>query len=180
MGTAPDTMTTVLEWPSVDVEAWLQRHVIGEPVDGEFFNWEVFAFTLAARAGDAKDKVQARMALQVYETLANNAASSISRSYRFSAMNLRARMMGELGALAGDPILDPEVVVQWVHDCTRLSLDEATRLASMDLRDLPIDTVRALRDIKNALTVLSHIEETPRVRDDVELQAWLRLRTRLP
>ncbi|MCP3103034.1 hypothetical protein LZ198_29560 [Myxococcus sp. K15C18031901] len=180
MGASIDASRVLVTWPAKDVALWLEGREVGALVDGEPFNWDGFAFTAAARARKERDLPWANIALHVYEALASHDSADPANTFWFSAMNLRAWMIRELGAQRGDPVLDPEVLVQWVRKCARISFDEASRLASMDLRGVPIETVRELRNIKNSLSVLSNITETPRVRDDSALQEWLKLRDRLP
>jgi len=180
MGSSIDASRVVVTWPAEDVALWLDGRDVGGTVDDEPFNWEGFAFTTAARAREERSLSWANISLHVYGELAKSIPEPLTNTFQLSGMNLRSWMIRELGARQGDPVLDPDILVQWVRDCTQFSFEEVSRLASKDLRDIPIDTLRALRRIKHALGVLNNIIETPRVRDDAELQAWLRLRTRLP
>ncbi|MCP3104936.1 hypothetical protein LZ198_39330 [Myxococcus sp. K15C18031901] len=180
MGTRRDLSLIVLTWPVQDVIRWLEGRDVGAMVDGEPFNWEVFAFTIATRARKERDLTWAHIALHIYEELAGRIAARPTNTFWLSAMALRVWMIRELGAQQGNLVLDPDIVLRWVQKAIRLSLDEAERLLSMDLRDLSLDQLLAFRDIKNALSVLSSITETPRIRDDSSLQAWLKLRDRLP
>ena len=181
MEAAQDLLDTVLKWSANDVEVWLDGLTIGEPVGGECFNWEVFAFTAAARAGEERSLPWARVALRVYDGLVNRSPSRIAHSYRLSEMNLRARLIGDLGAQEGDPVLDPKIVGTWFQRMATISVEEAVRLLSLkDLSTLPHDKLLKLRDIKNALNILSQIDETPLVQAQPELHGWLKLRSQLP
>ncbi|WP_338863973.1 hypothetical protein [Myxococcus stipitatus] len=181
MESTRDLLDDVLTWPSREVEAWLDKVVVGEPIKGEGFNWEVFAFTLAARAGDETSLPWARVALRVYEGLAARAPARVAHSLRLSEMNLRARMMGLLGPKAGDAILDPDILVAWFVGLAGVSLGDATRLVSSpDLYTQPPDLLLKLRDIKNALNVLAHVSDSDVIQKHSELTDWLKLRSRLP
>ncbi len=181
METVRDLLDTVLQWPANDVAVWLDGLTIGEPVGGENFNWEVFAFTAAARAGEERSLPWAHIALRVYDGLSSRSPARIAHSFSLSAMNLRARLIRDLGAQEGDPLLDPEVIVAWFRRMATLSVEDAGRLSSStDLSTLPQDRLLKLRDLKNALNVLAQIAETRGVQKHPELQGWLRLRSKLP
>ena len=181
METTRDLLDAVLELPVKEVDAWLDGLTIGEPVGGERFNWEVFAFTAAARAGEERSLPWAHVALRVYEGLVNRSPVRIAHSFWLSGMNLRARLIAELGAQAGDAVLDPEIIAAWFQRVATLSVEEAVRLlSSTDLSTVPHDKLLALRDIKNALNTLSQIAETDVVRKHPELCGWLELRSQLP
>jgi hypothetical protein len=180
MNTRHDLLTTVLQRPPQEVDAWLDRCVIGEAVGGEDFNWEVFAFTAAAQAGDERSVLWARIALRVYEALLNHAPPRSAHSTRISAMNLRARMIASVGPQEGDAVLDPKVIVEWFRGIARMSPEDAAKVASADLRMIPIETLRELRDIKNALNVLSLLEGIGLEQKHPELRDWLQLKPMLP
>lgn len=108
-------LQAVLSWPLQQVTAWLDGLAIGEPVEGEYFNWELLAFTAAARAHEERSLPWARIALTVY-----------------------------------------------------------------GLDTLSIETLRKLRDIKNALKVLSLMTETSVLPRHRELERWLQLKLKLP
>lgn len=181
METTRDLLETVLRLPANDVAVWLDGLTIGEPVGGESFNWEVFAFTAAARAGKERSLPWAHIALRVYDGLTSRSPARIAHSFWLSAMNLRARLICDLGAQAGDPLLDPEVIVAWFQRVATISVEDAERLlSSKDLGTVPQDKLLKLRDIKNALNVLVQIAETRVAQKQPELHGWLNLRSRLP
>lgn len=181
MESSRDLLDTVLAQPAKDVEAWLNGHPIGEPVGGESFNWEVFAFTAATRAGEERDLPWAHIALRVYEGLVKRSPARAAHSFWLSAMNLRARLIEDLGAQEGHAILDPQIVAAWFLRIATMPLEEASRLSSSpDLHAVPADKLIALRDIKNALNILSRLAGTDFVRNHPELHGWIRLRSQLP
>lgn len=124
---------------------------------------------------------QGRIALRTYEALAHRAQARAAHSFWLSAMNLRARLIEDLGPRQGDTLLDPEIVRAWFQRVATLSPQDAQALlASPDLRALPGDKLLLLRDIKNALNILSRISEPDLTRQHPELRDWLMLRARLP
>ncbi|MDC0709221.1 hypothetical protein POL68_12180 [Stigmatella sp. ncwal1] len=173
-------LQTVLSWPLQQAAAWLDGLAIGEPVEGEYFNWELLAFTAAARAHEERSLLWARIALRVYGVLAERASARERHSFMLSAMNLRASMICEFGAREGDDVLDPESIVAWFQRFATMSIEEAARVSSEDLRTLPMEMLRKLRDIKNALNVVALLSETGVVQKHPELESWLQLRPRLP
>jgi hypothetical protein len=181
METTQDLLDTVLRWSATDVEAWLDGRTIGEPVEGEQFNWEVFAFTAASRAGEERSLPWAHIALRVYDGLVNRSTARIAHSYWLSEMNLRARLISDLGAQEGDPILDPGIIVAWFQRMATLSVEDAVRLlSSEELGAIPHDKLLKLRDIKNALNILSRIEGVRMVQAQTGLLEWLKIRSQLP
>ncbi|MCP3168151.1 hypothetical protein LZ199_35200 [Myxococcus sp. QH3KD-4-1] len=161
--------------------AWLDGLSIGEPVGGENFNWDGFAFTVAARAKTERSVPWAHLALLVYGVLAERPPGGDAHTFMLSAMSLRAWMIKELGARDGDAVLDPDTIFRWFQDLAVFPLEEAARIvATPDWRTIPIETLLKLRYIKSALNTLSHISDSGVVQKHPELAEWLQLRSRLP
>lgn len=174
-------LQTVLKWPLQQVRAWLDGLSIGEPVGGESFNWDGFAFTVASRARQERSLAWAHIALLVYGVLAERPPAGDAHSIKLSAMNLRAWMIRELGTREGDAVLDSETIFAWFQSLATIPIEEAARLASSeDWSAIPVETLRKLRCIKHALNVLFLISETGVVQKHPELAGWLQLRSRLP
>ncbi|ATB50560.1 hypothetical protein [Corallococcus macrosporus] len=173
---------TVLRWPLPRLRAWLDGLAVGEPVDGKDFNWDVFAFTLAARAQEETSVEWAHLALLVYGVLAQRRSDEAEFSIRLSEMNLRAWMIAEVGQREGDFVLDPAPIVAWVQRLTTMPLEEAARwVAHEDLRAIPIEKLQAMRRLKHALKILAHaLPRTNVEQKHPELIPWLQLRARLP
>lgn len=181
METKNNLLLTVLRWPPERVETWLEGLTIDEPVDGEFFNWELLAFNAAAQAREERSLPWANIALRVYEGLVEREPDRDADSRTYSAMNLRAWMIREFGAREGDAVLDPEVIVAWFRRTATLSFEEVVQLvSSLDLRTTPIDMLRKLRSIKYTLNVLRAICKSGVLQKHPELIDWLRIRRRLP
>ena len=180
MGAKTTLLRTIVSWPLQQVAAWLDGLAIGEPVEGEYFNWELLASTAAARAHEERSLSWAQIALMVYGVLAERASTRESHSLMLSAMNLRASMICEFGSREGDDVLDPEIIVRWFQRIATMSIEEAASASSEDLGTLPTETLRKLRDIKNALNVVALISDTGVVRTYPALENWLQLRPGLP
>ncbi|WNZ61302.1 hypothetical protein QEG98_36335 [Myxococcus sp. MxC21-1] len=181
MKTNPSLVATALSWPLPRLRAWLDGLVIGEPVDGEHFNWDVFAFTIAARAREERSLGWAHIGLLVYGALAQRHSDEEEYSLRLSEMNLRSGMIAEFGEREGDFVLDAEPIVAWVQRLTTFSLEEAAQwMAQEDIRTVPIEKLRAMRRLKHALKILAHaLPKTNVEQKHPELVPWLQFRSRL-
>lgn len=185
MNPTRDLFDDVLEWPLSKVNPWLDRVTLGGPIEGEPFNWDVFAFTIAARAREERSPGWAHVALRIYDALAKQPPlGATEHSFMLSAMNLRAGLISELGEREGDPVLDSEPIVAWIQRLTTMSLEEASRwmaLAQEDFRAVPIEKLLVMRRIKHGLNTLAHaLPKTNVEQKHPELVPWLQFRTRLP
>jgi hypothetical protein len=175
-------LKSMVDAPLHELEAWFGGLRPAEPVGGEPFNWELFACVIASRAQHERSVECARMAVSVYEGLAT-ALEGEWNTYLYSAMNLRAWMIRELGAREGDTVLDPERVVAWFQRTATLSFEEAVRWCAVwaaDPESVPLDMLRTLRAIKSTLRVLDFVSEAGALGHHPELTAWLRLGPQLP
>lgn len=175
-------LKSLADAPLHEVRAWLGGLKPGEPVGGEPFNWEGFAIVMASRAREERSVEWAQLALRAYEGLAA-ASEGTWNTFLYSAMNLRAWMIREFGAREGDAVLDPEPMVAWFQRTATLSFEEAVRWCAVwpeDPHAVPLDMLRTLRAIKNALNVLTLLSEVGALGHHPELTAWLRLREKLP
>ncbi len=172
---------TVLKWPLRQIRAWLDGLAIGEPVDGAFFNWDGFAFTLAARAQQERSPEWGHIALLVYGALAQRHFDEDEFSIRLSEMNLRSWMIAEFGEHEGDFVFDSAPIVTWVQSLTKMPLEEAAHWVSLeDPSAVPIEKLRAMRRLKHALKILAHaLPRTQVEQKHPELVPWLQFRTRL-
>ncbi|WP_338870679.1 hypothetical protein [Myxococcus stipitatus] len=181
METKPPLLQTVLTWTLPQVRTWLDGLSIGEPVGGETFNWDGFAFTAAARARETRSLPWAHIALLVYGALARRPPDGDTHSIMLSAMSLRAWMIRELGAQESDAVLDPEYIFDWFQELAVISIEDATRMADApDWKTMPTETLLKLRYLKSALNILAHIPESGLTKKHPELEDWLQLRSRLP
>ncbi len=150
-------------------------------MDGEHFNWDVFAFTIAARARDENSLGWAHIGLLVYDALAQRHSGETEYSIRLSEMNLRSGMIAEFGEREGDFVLDSEPIVAWAQGLMTFSMEEASQwMAKEDIRTVPIEKLRAMRKLKHALKILAHaLPKTQVEQKHPELIPWLQFRTRL-
>ncbi|MCE9668373.1 DUF1456 family protein [Myxococcus stipitatus] len=157
----------------------MQGLVIGEPVGGEFFNWDAFAYVAGSNAREHRSLDWAIVAVRIYEALAKQ--SDDPYSFMLSAMHLRTWMIRELGARAGDPVLDPETIYAWFQSLATIPLEEAARvIATPDWRTVPNDVLLQLRYAKTALGMLSTLAQAGVPLNHPGLGDWFRLRERLP
>ncbi|MCP3104937.1 hypothetical protein LZ198_39335 [Myxococcus sp. K15C18031901] len=169
----------VLRWPLPQLQSWMERLVIGEPVGGNSFNWHGLAFSIAARAQRERSLEWARIAIRVYEALAHQ--SDDPYSFMLSAMNLRTWLIQELGAREGDELLDPEIIYAWFRSLATIPIDEAKRVISTpDWRTIPTDVLLQLRYTKTALSMLSTLSQSGVALNHPELEDWFPLREQLP
>ena len=181
MSTHSDTLDAVLARPTSELEAWLDTASIGADVEGKPFNWQLFAFSVATQATDEKSTRKALVAVRTYERLADLETGSAAFSLMYSAMNLRAWMIRELGAQKAHALLDPEPIASWFSQTATLPIEEARHLASVDdLRTIPVEKLRRLRQIKNVLNTLALIADSGILNDHPELGDWLQLKAQLP
>jgi hypothetical protein len=181
MGMSSDILEAVLSRSTPELESWLEGVSIGGPVEGAPFNWQLLAFSMASRATNERDPRQARIALLVYETLARQEGEPASFSLMYSAMNLRAWMIHELGPRKGHAVLDPEAIANWFQRIATFPIGEARRLLEeRELSAIPVDELRRLRKIKSSLGALALIADSGITQVHPELEEWLQLRERLP
>ncbi|MFP2959304.1 hypothetical protein ACLEPN_16055 [Myxococcus sp. 1LA] len=182
MNPTRDIFDEALEWPLSKMNAWLDRLTIGGAVEGEPFNWDVFAFTIAMRAREERSPDWAHVALRIYDALVKRPPTGAdAHTFWLSAMSLRAWMIAELGEREGDPVLDSAPIVEWVQRLTTMSLAEAAQWVALgDPRAIPIEKLRAMRRLKHALNTLAHaLYKTQVEQKHPELVPWLQFRTRL-
>ena len=84
------------------VEAWMQRVRSGQEKAPEGFNWLGLAEGAAFNARTETDLTWAKVAISIYEDLANHSKGSDGHSFMLSALNLRAYLIVKLGAVPGD------------------------------------------------------------------------------
>jgi len=104
-------------------------------------------------------------------------------------MNLRAFFIVKRAALAGDPVLDLKVILDWFRESLPMSLADATlgirkcneaMPKSSAARPEELQICRELRWIKNKLRVIRLLTEGGALVPDEHLSSWLKLRDSLP
>ena len=172
--------------PVLEVERWLEAVRSGQNTVPEGFNWLGLAEQAGfnARTGRlnltvSPDLDWARIATSVYDRLAWESDPADRESLVHSSMTLRAYMIPRLGSVAGDAVLDSEMVRQWFIESTRLTPEEAAD-RSERWRELEIDGIRELRRIKNRLSVVKLLIDGGYFTDDILLNEWLSIAETLP
>ncbi|WP_157128916.1 hypothetical protein [Nocardia amamiensis] len=163
--------------PPADIEEWLQK---GERPAG--FNWFGLAEVAGSEAlhGDPSIALEwARVAVSVRNQLAGMVVGRFQRENQITdGMRLRADLINRLGHVAGDPLLDCEEIFRWFFARHAGEFEKAAADTS-HWRDLPIDRIRELRQIKLDLGVLRRLEHCPAASSD-EAARWFSLRQHLP
>jgi hypothetical protein len=181
MSNNSNTLKSLTERSTQDIETWLDSVSIGGEVEEEPFNWQLFAFSIASQATDERSPRKARIAIRVYEGLAAREMDPDPFSLMYSAMNLRAWMIRELGVREGHEVLDPQPIVDWVKRVTTLPIEVARQfLSTGDIKTIPTEQLRRLREIKNALAPLTLVPESSILPKHPELTEWLQIRPALP
>jgi hypothetical protein len=175
-----DLLRRLLHQPPGEVEAWLAANVV--PDD---FNWRGLAEVAASNAlwevpGDrAVSLGWARVAQLAHSRLVGAEADEYERRRSTEAvMRLRAELINRFGTVPGDPFLDCDEIVQWFlgrHD----PAFDAVAADAGHWTSLPIERIRALRAIKNELSVLRLLAQCP-ASTTPEAQRWLALWPQLP
>jgi len=172
-----ELLRDLLRRAPVDVEAALTSSV------PRGFNWlglgEVAAANALAEDAEEGALAWARVARQAYEHLASAAGRDRERRrFMTSLMRLRGALIRRHGPHAGHPFLDCDEVIDWFL-VPHAGQYEMAALDAESWRELPIERVRALRDIKNEIAVLQLTDRCDRFKLP-EVQAWVALRRRLP
>ncbi|WP_067468373.1 hypothetical protein [Nocardia amamiensis] len=163
--------------PPADIEQWLQK---GEWPAG--FNWRGLAEVAEFETfhGDPTTALEwAQVVLFVRNQLARTAVGRFERQRQITdAMRLRAELINRLGHVAGDPLLDCEEIFRWFFSRHANQFEEAAADTS-HWRDLPIDRIRELRQIKGELNVLRRLDHCAAASSD-EASRWFSLWQHLP
>lgn len=182
----PGLLNHVIQQEGAQAYAWLQSVWEGRQKVPEDFNWLGLAKGAAFNAtsqcvltSSPPDLDWAKVAVEVYEYLIGKADPSRRNSLEYSLMHLRAFCIVRLGVVAHDPLLDVDQLVQWFFRDLKLGPEQAAQKAA-SWRDLPIDEIRALRQIKNKLSAMKGLYENNMLPPNQELPLWLSLREKLP
>jgi len=177
-----DMWTALVARGPAAVKRWLADVEPGQQPSSQRIDWLGLAELAASKARAQLDLEWADIALAIYEPLARKMdRQSRKESLMYSAMNLRAFLITRLGATEGQPILDPQAIVNWFFDNLATSFDQASTDAA-HWRTLDIQRVRELRWIKNRLAPIKLLMDSGTCPRDScpELNRWLRIRSQLP
>jgi len=174
------------------VRQWVDSVCSGERVSQSDFNWlglaEVSA-SLSRRGLEpgsiiGKDNIDWALAsISAYKWLAEKDNRRAEAS-AVSSMYLRAYLISRCGARSGDPLLDPQIIVNWFWSDLRMSVEEvadkyAGWLDRINARSgkeadrIDVAEFLELSRIKQRLLVLRFLVETGVFIPDPPLKAWL-------
>ena len=119
------------------------------------------------------------ISLTAYEQALKVDGSKGRTSYENSMMLLRAYMITHCGIVPRHRVLDPQIIQRWFFECLPMTRSEATE-KSRHWRDLPLEQVQLLRDIKHRLRVIQKLLDHGILTEDLELIEWAHIRDDLP
>jgi hypothetical protein len=175
-----------------DVLSWLDGIRSQDVPAPPAFNWRGLAGAAAARAreaarvgtsteADGRSRALslgwAQVAAAAYERLAREDGEGDASSHTLSEMALRAYLIASLGP-SGDELLEPGHIYDWFTGTLPLTYEEAREKTS-DWRGAAIEDIRALRALKNRITVLQTLRDAG-VRVPESVAPWLGLKDKLP
>jgi hypothetical protein len=181
-----------------EVAAWLARVRAGRtgvPSPATHWNlWLGLRFLLRLRAERDPDRAWALLVLAVDEHMGRHQrlAEVPLGEVAHDSMMFRVGLLRRLGAVPGDELLDPAVVLDWARAVLAHPLDEMLALAASCRRRMGttvrgseaeralVKDLRRLRWIKNRLQVVEALAAAVPVELDPELRAWLAHRDELP
>jgi hypothetical protein len=173
------TLQTLLSQSPELILHWLQDVESGHQEVSSDFNWLGLAESAAFEARAKNNVTWAEVAIRVYERLATSVDSAHKNGFIASIMHLKAFLIIQLGAVHGDPILDPDEIVQWFFANLPYTFEEATQKTA-HWRTLDVQEIKALRLIKGRLSIVTSLVKNNIVHPGLELQLWLSLQQSLP
>ena len=172
-------LNQLLQRKPSQVEAWLQRVRSGQEKVPEGFNWLGLAEGAAFNARSETDLTWTKVAISIYEDLANHSKNSDSHSFMLSSLNLRVYMIAKLGVVSGDAILDSDKIIHHFFSTVKFPYEWVEKKAS-DWTRLELKEIKELRRIKNYLAVIRFLMESGKHDCNQKLKDWLSLEAKLP
>ena len=185
---AQNNITSVeelFEWKPAKVQSWLDSVWARRQGLPAAFNWLLLAQHAAQLARWNDDLDWARVSTRVYDWLHRVDLDG----YDESSMTLRAYFINKHGAVIGDSLLDPGVILKWFYESLSIGFSEAEvdietcneLIAKGKIQDPGVfQRCRNLRSIKNKLSIIALLVESKSIRPDEDLSRWLDIRTKLP
>jgi hypothetical protein len=168
----------LLTLDSSELLTWLQQHREAQQTTAKPINWWLhLAVTPTAHCQSQLDLQWCEVSVAIYEQLARNHPDD--EVFLHTAMMRRAFTIDRLGAVSGDPLRDPEVVLEWFWNRTPRSPRAIAPLIP-EWQSLPIEQIRQLRAIKNRLSVVRSLVDSGHIKPDHLLQSWLDYQPNLP
>jgi len=172
-------------WKPAEVQAWLDSVLSGREELPKDFNWLLLAEHAGQLARESDDLEWARVSTRVYDWLHRVELDGNDDS----SMALRAYFINKRGSVSGDPLLDPNVILNWFYESLRMSFTEAElgipkckeTIAKGNIKEpQDLQLCRELRQIKNKLTIINWLVEGDTLHPDKELSKWLDIKATLP
>lgn len=168
----------ILELPAAEALAWTNANLVEIRARTSSFNWHLLAESMATQANQEPNLDWGRAAIKIYECLAS-LSPDFGDSFLYSAMQLRANMIIRFGSTIDDPILCIGPMLDWFHHWTQITLPDAIN-ASKNWQTLPVAEIKALRKIKNCLTILKRLDNSGFLAAYPEIQKWIAIHDALP
>jgi hypothetical protein len=175
------SVSEVATWKPAEVQAWLDSLLSSRDELLKHFNWVLLAYVTSNLARSSDDLEWARVALRIYNVF--------DRRDECGPMWLRAYLINKRGGgVSGDPVLDPNVILEWFYESLSMSFTEAElgirkwkeMIAKFDRKPADIQLIGELRRIKNRLSIIEFLVEGDTLHPDEELSKWLHIRASLP
>lgn len=141
------------------------------------FDWLSLAEHCALTARIKKNYEWGAIAVSIYEDLSQKTGDPL---FIISAMNVREFLIRNIESKRKDPILDPQIIIDWFLDSTNLSPENTEKLVQ-NWMNLDQKTRTLLKNIKNQLSVVLRLYTNPNVKDLlVEFNSWAQVYDKIP
>ena len=167
-----------------EVRIWLAALRAGT-VDPKQWNLLILGQDLCRKAREEWSVSWLRVAVELYEYLAQSIGGSSGELRLITAMHLRTLFILRMGGVdAREELLQLAPITEWFLGSLPLTLEQAVAksavVKSARWTDVPMEEIRALRAIKNRLGVFERLEEGGLLNAYPDIQAWLAIRAKLP
>lgn len=165
------------------VALWLDRVRDGTEIAPAEFNWWLgLLYVLSSKArSEAKEHATllwAPVALSAHDLASHREEGDKAREVQQLAMYLRSVLISIAGGRAGDPVLDPQIVIQWMLEGLPALTDEMR--GKLGRLDLPVPELKELRRVRQRLWPADQLNQQTLERAGRRLTDWLAVRERLP
>lgn len=182
-GVIEDQVEAMAGWSPSEMQRWAQAYAGEAPAMDQ--NWWLRVRVIAqSQAYDdtLPDDLRRRWAqafMSVVDCMQRSLGAA-SRAVPDDRFMMRAALIGQLGELPGDPTWEIAALVQDVLGTVTIDIARALEMAGR-WRSLPLDQIRMLRQLKNALTPLqSMVDQMPDDEHSSVVVGWLEVRRLLP
>jgi hypothetical protein len=163
----------------LQVQSWLKQVLQNQLKIPDHFNWLGLAEMASLKARVNNDLNWAKVAVHIYDHLEQTAEAREKIALSLSSMNLRAYFIKRFGVIHEDSVLDLNRLIYWFVAGLPLTINQAIEKAE-HWTELSIEEIRELRDIKNQLAVFEQLTSNKLLENHLELNNWLKLKSKLP